>query len=90
MAGRCFHASANWTPAHFDSGGFGGSRFWLLPLLRFIVAHGLPRAITAALELMGTAVGPLRAPLRALPPEHVAELRQLLVALEVLPGGRVT
>lgn len=56
-----------------------------LPLLRFIVAHGLPRAITSALTLMGTPVGPLRAPLRPLRPDHVAELRGILVDLELLP-----
>lgn len=54
-----------------------------LPFLQFIVAHGLPRAITAALELMGTRVGPLRAPLQALSPDRVAELRRILVALDV-------
>jgi 4-hydroxy-tetrahydrodipicolinate synthase len=55
-----------------------------LPFLRFIVAHGLPRAISAALELMGTRVGPLRAPLRPLEPERVTELRQILVDLDVI------
>ena len=58
-----------------------------LPFLQFIVAHGLPRAIHAALELMGKAVGPLRAPLQPLPPDRVAELRRLLVELEVLPAS---
>jgi 4-hydroxy-tetrahydrodipicolinate synthase len=58
-----------------------------LPFLQFIVAHGLPRAITAALELMGTSVGPLRAPLQALPPERIAELRRILIDLEVIPAA---
>ncbi|HET9626234.1 MAG TPA: dihydrodipicolinate synthase family protein [Kofleriaceae bacterium] len=57
-----------------------------LPFLQFIVAHGLPRTISAALELLGTPVGPLRAPLQPLPAERVAELRQILVALERLPA----
>ncbi|MBZ5708703.1 dihydrodipicolinate synthase family protein [Nannocystis pusilla] len=57
-----------------------------LPFLQFIVAHGLPRAISAALELMGTRVGPLRAPLRPLASERVEELRAILVALQVIPG----
>lgn len=57
-----------------------------LPFLQFIVAHGLPRAIRAALELQGTTVGPLRAPLQALSPERVDELRRILVGLDVLPG----
>lgn len=55
-----------------------------LPFLQFIVAHGMPRAISAALELRGIAVGPLRAPLQALPPERTAELRQILVELDVI------
>ncbi|XXX78000.1 dihydrodipicolinate synthase family protein [Sorangium sp. So ce134] len=56
-----------------------------LPFLQFIVAHGLPRAISAALELMGTRVGPLRAPLQPLEKERIAELRRILVDLAVLP-----
>jgi 4-hydroxy-tetrahydrodipicolinate synthase len=54
-----------------------------LPFLQFIVAHGLPRAISAALELTGTEVGPLRAPLQPLSRERVEELRRILVALDV-------
>ncbi|HEY3252793.1 MAG TPA: dihydrodipicolinate synthase family protein [Polyangiaceae bacterium] len=57
-----------------------------LPFLQFIVAHGLPRTISAALELMGTSVGPLRAPLQRLERERVEELRKLLIELEVLPA----
>ncbi|MDC0718342.1 dihydrodipicolinate synthase family protein [Nannocystis bainbridge] len=56
-----------------------------LPFLQFIVAHGLPRTIAAALELMGTRVGPLRAPLRPLEPGRVEVLRQILLELQVLP-----
>ena len=56
-----------------------------LPFLQFIVAHGLPRTITAALSLLGTDAGPLRAPLQPLPPERVAELERILVELELLP-----
>ncbi|HTN83643.1 MAG TPA: dihydrodipicolinate synthase family protein [Sorangium sp.] len=58
-----------------------------LPFLQFIVAHGLPRAISAALELMGTRVGPLRAPLQPLEKERVEELRRILVELDVLPSA---
>ncbi|WP_437578065.1 dihydrodipicolinate synthase family protein [Sorangium sp. So ce887] len=57
-----------------------------LPFLQFIVAHGLPRAISAALELMGHRVGPLRAPLQPLEKERVEELRRILVDLAVLPS----
>ncbi|WP_437675275.1 dihydrodipicolinate synthase family protein [Sorangium sp. So ce131] len=58
-----------------------------LPFLQFIVTHGLPRAISAALELMGTRVGPLRAPLLPLEKERVEELRRILVDLAVLPSA---
>ncbi len=58
-----------------------------LPFLQFIVAHGLPRAISAALELMGHRVGPLRAPLQPLEKERVEELRRILVDLAVLPSA---
>lgn len=53
-----------------------------LPLLEFLVAHGLPRTIAAALELKGIRVGPLRAPLQPLEPERRAELQRLLAAVE--------
>lgn len=55
-----------------------------LPFLQFIVAHGLPRAISAALELMGVRVGPLRAPLLPLERERVEELQRILRDLDVL------
>ncbi len=55
-----------------------------LPFLQFIVAHGLPRTISAALELMGRSVGPLRAPLQRLERERVEELKALLIELDVL------
>lgn len=58
-----------------------------LPFLQFIVAHGLPRAISAALELMGTRVGPLRAPLQPLDKARIEELRRILVDLAVLPSA---
>lgn len=55
-----------------------------LPFLQFIVAHGLPRTISASLELMGTAVGPLRAPLQPLPHERITELKTILTNLEII------
>ncbi|MET0286707.1 MAG: dihydrodipicolinate synthase family protein [Polyangiales bacterium] len=54
-----------------------------LPFLQFIVAHGLPRTISAALQLIGTEVGPLRGPLQPLPGEQVAALRRILSELRV-------
>jgi len=57
-----------------------------LPFLQFIVKHGLPRAISAALEYMGTSVGPLRLPLQPLAPELKRELLNILIGLgKVLP-----
>lgn len=55
-----------------------------LPFLQFIVAHGLPRTISASLELMGTTVGPLRAPLQPLSNERITELKTILTNLEVI------
>lgn len=57
-----------------------------LPFLSFIVKHGLPRAISAALELQGNEVGPLRAPLLPLEQVHIEELRRILGKLGVLPA----
>ncbi|NMO19883.1 dihydrodipicolinate synthase family protein [Pyxidicoccus fallax] len=54
-----------------------------LPLLQFIVKGGLPRTIAAGLELRGTRVGPLRAPLLPLPETEREALRRILEKLEV-------
>ncbi|QRN95090.1 dihydrodipicolinate synthase family protein [Archangium violaceum] len=53
-----------------------------LPLLQFIVKGGLPRTVAAGLELLGTEVGPLRAPLLPLPESEVEALRRILTTLE--------
>jgi 4-hydroxy-tetrahydrodipicolinate synthase len=50
----------------------------LLPFLRFIVGHGLPRAIKAGLRLQGRDAGHPRTPLLPLPEEETEQLRQLL------------
>ncbi len=47
-------------------------------LLKFIVATGLPRAIKAGLELMGTNGGYLRSPLQPLSEEETATLQKIL------------
>ncbi|MFC6882779.1 MULTISPECIES: dihydrodipicolinate synthase family protein [Actinomadura] len=57
----------------------------LLPFLRFIVRHGLPRTIKAGLELQDRKAGVPRAPLLPLPGKEVDELRALLVRLDSHP-----
>jgi 4-hydroxy-tetrahydrodipicolinate synthase len=71
--------------ARGDLGAARRSFYRQLPFLQFIVAHGLPRTIAAALELMGTRVGPLRAPLLPLEPARVEVLRGILQGLQVIP-----
>ncbi|MCW3465104.1 dihydrodipicolinate synthase family protein [Chitinophaga nivalis] len=51
-----------------------------LPLLQFIVAKGLPRAIKAGLEIAGVTAGELRRPLEPLTPAETAELKAILAA----------
>ncbi|MGW3263384.1 dihydrodipicolinate synthase family protein [Streptomyces sp. NPDC001056] len=53
----------------------------LLPLLRFIVHHGLPRAIKAGLEIRNRPAGPPRPPLLPLPPHETRQLREMLTRL---------
>ncbi|MFC0602537.1 dihydrodipicolinate synthase family protein [Streptomyces palmae] len=53
----------------------------LLPFLRFIVRHGLPRTIKAGLEIQNRQVGPPRPPLLPLPPHETQQLRELLTHL---------
>lgn len=50
----------------------------LQPLLDFIVKGGLPRTVAAGLGMLGSDVGPLRAPLLPIPDEDRAILRGLL------------
>ncbi|MCZ2525147.1 dihydrodipicolinate synthase family protein [Streptomyces sp. HB2AG] len=57
----------------------------LLPFLRFIVGHGLPRAVKAGLEIQGRGVGLPRAPLLPLPAEETEQLRELLERLASRP-----
>jgi 4-hydroxy-tetrahydrodipicolinate synthase len=51
----------------------------LSPLLRFIVAGGLPTTVKAGLNLLGARVGDPRPPLLPLEEEGLSELRSLLV-----------
>lgn len=50
----------------------------LLPFLKFIVQHGLPRSVKAGLALQGRPVGPPRPPLLPLPEDETERLRALL------------
>ncbi len=53
----------------------------LLPLLRFIVANGLPTAVKAGLEILGEPAGVPRLPLLPLEPADRAELESILAAV---------
>ncbi len=53
----------------------------LLPLLRFIVAKGLPPAVKSGLEIIGEPAGDPRLPLLPLTPEDRAELESILAAV---------
>ncbi|MFF8592122.1 dihydrodipicolinate synthase family protein [Streptomyces sp. NPDC015220] len=53
----------------------------LLPFLRFIVHHGLPRAIKAGLEIQDRPAGPPRPPLLPLPRHETQQLREMLTHL---------
>ncbi|MVO88179.1 dihydrodipicolinate synthase family protein [Streptomyces sp. p1417] len=57
----------------------------LLPFLRFIVGHGLPRAVKAGLELQKRGAGAPRPPLLPLPDEPTRELRTILDRLASHP-----
>lgn len=57
----------------------------LLPFLRFIVGHGLPRAIKAGLALQGRGLGGPRPPLLPLPEAETEELRRMLERLDTHP-----
>ncbi|WFB11210.1 dihydrodipicolinate synthase family protein [Streptomyces sp. LX-29] len=56
-----------------------------LPFLRFIVRHGLPRAVKAGLELQGRPAGPPRPPLLPLESGDREHLRELLERLASHP-----
>ncbi|MGU3498020.1 dihydrodipicolinate synthase family protein [Mycobacterium sp. C31M] len=53
----------------------------LAPLLRFIVAGGLPTTVKAGLDLLGTDVGDPRAPLLPLDADGRSELKAMLAAV---------
>ncbi|WP_430614850.1 dihydrodipicolinate synthase family protein [Flavobacterium sp. JP2137] len=53
-----------------------------LDLLKFIVAHGLPRAIKAGLNLLGQDGGHLRNPLKPLTESETAALEKILLSLK--------
>lgn len=51
-------------------------------LLKFIVAKGLPRSIKAGLDLLGVGGGGFRSPLKPLSEKEIAELDNILSAIE--------
>jgi len=53
----------------------------LAPLLRFIVAKGLPAAVKSGLAILGEPAGDPRSPLLPLDPRDQAELESILVAV---------
>ncbi|MBN3932099.1 dihydrodipicolinate synthase family protein [Streptomyces verrucosisporus] len=57
----------------------------LLPFLRFIVGHGLPRAVKAGLAIQGRGVGLPRPPLLPLPDEETERLGEILRPLGSRP-----
>ncbi|MEU6331759.1 dihydrodipicolinate synthase family protein [Streptomyces sp. NPDC047049] len=57
----------------------------VLPFLKFIVDHGLPRAIKAGLDIQGRSAGLPRPPLLPLPPTATEQLRDMLRRLEPHP-----
>ena len=52
-----------------------------LPMLRFIVAGGIPKAIKAGLALQGIKAGQPRSPLRGVTPDENQQLQQLMQPL---------
>lgn len=60
----------------------------LQPLLDFIVKGGLPRTVAAGVEILGTPVGPLRAPLLPITDDDRATLKNLLAGLLDLGNER--
>ncbi|MGS2810192.1 dihydrodipicolinate synthase family protein [Nocardia sp. MW-W600-9] len=58
------------------------------PLLRFLVAGGLPTTVKAGLELLGRAVGSPRPPLLPLTAADRERLRAILTDLALLPTGQ--
>ena len=51
-------------------------------LLKFIVAKGLPRSIKAGLDLLGVGGGGFKSPLKPLSENEIAELDNILSAIE--------
>ncbi len=68
------------------AGDFVGAAQWFdrqSDLLNFLMDHGLPRTVTAGLELCGVPAGHLRAPLSALAPALREAMRGILETMEI-------
>lgn len=69
------------------SGDLAGAERWFArqsALLNFLMDHGLPRTITAGLELCGVSPGHLRAPLSPLTPALNEAMRDILETMEII------
>ncbi|WP_028602197.1 dihydrodipicolinate synthase family protein [Ottowia thiooxydans] len=69
------------------SGDWAGAEHWFSrqsELLNFLMDHGLPRTVTAGLELSGVAAGHLRAPLSPLTPALNDAMRDILKTMEII------
>lgn len=69
------------------SGDWAGAEHWFAKqaeLLNFLMDHGLPRTVSAGLELSGVPAGRLRAPLSALSPAQIEAMKAILETMEII------
>lgn len=69
------------------AGDVAGARRWFerqSELLNFLMDHGLPRTVTAGLELCGEPAGRLRAPLSPLTPALHTAMKDILETMEII------
>nr|WP_315528940.1 dihydrodipicolinate synthase family protein [uncultured Achromobacter sp.] len=69
------------------SGDSEGAQAWFakqIDLLDFLIEHGLPRSVSAGMQLQGVSPGRLRAPLSALGVEHEPALLGILKSMEIV------
>jgi 4-hydroxy-tetrahydrodipicolinate synthase len=69
------------------AGDVAGAQRWFArqsELLNFLMDHGLPRTVTAGLELCGVPAGRLRAPLSPLTPALHTAMKDILETMEII------